>query len=177
VSTAYVPQRNAVFLSFAFGMAEECDADEVWLGVNSSLPWIGDEDEEGEEEGEEDEVVCETCGQVLLDDDEEEEDEDEGPGWEQLGFPDADEVFLEEMESSLNNGSVRALNGRYVTIRSPVSRLTKKDIVTLGRQLEVPFDLTYSCYEGAETPCGACDACIPRMEGFKEADQGEGASV
>jgi 7-cyano-7-deazaguanine synthase len=50
-------------------------------------------------------------------------------------------------------------------------RLSKAQIVTLARELRVPFGLTYSCYDPDREgrPCGQCDACLLRRKGFDEA--------
>jgi 7-cyano-7-deazaguanine synthase len=48
----------------------------------------------------------------------------------------------------------------------PFEKLAKADIVREGAALGVPFDLTWSCYEGGERHCGACGTCIERREAF-----------
>ncbi len=47
--------------------------------------------------------------------------------------------------------------------------LSKKDIVRLAASLQVPFELTWSCYAGGAKPCGVCDSCKLRAKGFEEA--------
>jgi 7-cyano-7-deazaguanine synthase len=46
-----------------------------------------------------------------------------------------------------------------VAVRAPFLRLDKRAIVGLGRTLGVPFEMTWTCYEGGEEPCQACGAC------------------
>jgi len=48
----------------------------------------------------------------------------------------------------------------------PFVKLTKADIAREGTALGVPFNLTWSCYEGRERHCGACGTCIERREAF-----------
>ena len=56
-------------------------------------------------------------------------------------------------------------------IHTPLIRLSKADIVRLGRDLGLDFGLTWSCYDPLEgaRPCGACDSCLLRAKGFEEA--------
>lgn len=50
---------------------------------------------------------------------------------------------------------------------APFLHLTKADICLIGASLKVPFELTYSCYEGGETHCGKCGTCVERREAFE----------
>ncbi len=45
--------------------------------------------------------------------------------------------------------------------------LTKAQVVKIGLDLKVPYELTWSCYEGQEKPCGKCGTCIDRAEAFR----------
>ncbi|WP_288729834.1 7-cyano-7-deazaguanine synthase, partial [uncultured Fusobacterium sp.] len=47
-------------------------------------------------------------------------------------------------------------------------KLHKKEIVKLGLDLKLPYELTWSCYEGGEYPCGQCGTCIDREKAFEE---------
>lgn len=53
-----------------------------------------------------------------------------------------------------------------VRLRAPFQQMTKDDIVRLGHDLGVPWELTYSCYEGGEIHCGTCGTCYERREAF-----------
>jgi 7-cyano-7-deazaguanine synthase len=50
---------------------------------------------------------------------------------------------------------------------TPFLEFTKVDIVKRGLELQLPFELTYSCYKGGVTQCGRCDACLNRIEAFR----------
>ena len=47
--------------------------------------------------------------------------------------------------------------------------MTKADIVHLAFDLNAPIDVTWSCYDSGDTPCGRCDACGLRAKGFADA--------
>jgi len=58
--------------------------------------------------------------------------------------------------------------GTYHKVRlvTPLQWLMKSEIVEKGAKLEVPFELTWSCYKGEEKHCGACPTCYSRKEAF-----------
>ena len=88
------------------------------------------------------------------------------------GYPDCRPEYIEAYERMANLATKAGVEGRSrVHIRTPLLRLTKAQIVTLGHQLGVPFGSTHSCYDPAPDgrPCGACDACLLRRKGFEEA--------
>jgi 7-cyano-7-deazaguanine synthase len=74
-----------------------------------------------------------------------------------------------------NLATKRGVEGRPVTVRTPLVALSKADIVRQGLALGVDFAITVSCYqpddEGAA--CGACDACRLRRAGFEAAGVGD----
>jgi 7-cyano-7-deazaguanine synthase len=47
--------------------------------------------------------------------------------------------------------------------------MTKAGIVRAGVALGVPFDETWSCYQGAQRACGRCESCRLRLKGFRDA--------
>ena len=88
------------------------------------------------------------------------------------GYPDCRPEFIEAYERMANLATKTGVEGRTrLTIHTPLLRLSKAQIVTLARDLGVPFGLTHSCYDPAPDgkPCGACDACLLRRKGFEEA--------
>ena len=44
--------------------------------------------------------------------------------------------------------------------------MTKAEVVKIGLELKVPYELTWSCYEGNERPCGTCGTCRDRQTAF-----------
>ena len=53
-----------------------------------------------------------------------------------------------------------------VTVEAPFVHMHKADIIAEGLRLQTPYHLTWSCYEGSDTPCGACGTCIDRAKAF-----------
>lgn len=53
-----------------------------------------------------------------------------------------------------------------VTIEAPFVDKSKADIAATGDELGVPYDLTWSCYEGGQKHCGRCGTCVERAEAF-----------
>lgn len=85
------------------------------------------------------------------------------------GYPDCRPEFLEAFETMIERGTKVGTEGRKIRVRAPLLRLSKEEIVRLAHELGVPFEWTWSCYEGKELPCGECDSCILRAKGFREA--------
>ena len=88
------------------------------------------------------------------------------------GYPDCRPEFIAAFESMANLGS------RFVQtpeaslqILTPLIAMTKAEIVRLARSLDVPIELTFSCYDPSEfgDACGQCDACVLRAKGLEEA--------
>lgn len=77
-------------------------------------------------------------------------------------YPDCSPVFNNAMNEAIWEGS-----GHQVKIEAPFVNMNKADVVKLGLELEVPYELTWSCYEGGEKPCGKCGTCIDRAAAFR----------
>lgn len=54
-----------------------------------------------------------------------------------------------------------------VSLEAPLVNMTKAQVVERGIQLNVPFGLTWSCYNGGEKQCGKCGTCIDRKKAFE----------
>ena len=53
-----------------------------------------------------------------------------------------------------------------VTVKAPLNLMNKAQVVAEGLRLGVPYDLTWSCYEGGEKACGECATCLDRLAAF-----------
>ena len=90
------------------------------------------------------------------------------------GYPDCTPDFFAAADKAINLGTALGVK-QGIEVLAPLMNLTKTDIVKLGAKLGVPFELTWSCYNGGEKPCGHCDSCKLRARGFKEAGIKDGA--
>ncbi len=77
-------------------------------------------------------------------------------------YPDCSPAFNEAMNTAIYEGS-----GKQLRIEAPFVKMNKAGIVRLGLELGVPYELTWSCYEGGEKPCGKCGTCIDRVRAFE----------
>jgi len=88
------------------------------------------------------------------------------------GYPDCRPEFIAAFEALAAVATKAAVEGgRRVTLRAPLIRLSKAEIVRTGVALGLDYGLTHSCYDpsGAGLACGRCDACVLRRRGFEQA--------
>jgi 7-cyano-7-deazaguanine synthase len=80
-------------------------------------------------------------------------------------FPDATPEFFQTMARALSLGL-----GRSLDIVTPLAHLHKADVIKLGVELDVPFQLTMSCMNPVDgRHCGRCSKCRERHYGFRDA--------
>lgn len=77
-------------------------------------------------------------------------------------YPDCSIAFIDSMNRAIVEGTAKE-----VRIIAPFVNHNKADIVRIGLELDVPYELTWSCYEGGEKPCGECGTCIDRIKAFE----------
>jgi 7-cyano-7-deazaguanine synthase len=81
------------------------------------------------------------------------------------GYPDCRpeyyRAFNEVVKAGTKDGTIRVV--------TPLIAMRKQEIVTLGLELNAPFDLTWSCYQREDRACGVCDSCVLRLRAFREA--------
>ena len=87
------------------------------------------------------------------------------------GYPDCRPEFIAAFEKMANLATVEGIQGRTLTIHTPLIDLTKAEIIQLGLDLGVDYAKTTSCYDPAPDgrACGHCDSCLLRKKGFKDA--------
>jgi 7-cyano-7-deazaguanine synthase len=87
------------------------------------------------------------------------------------GYPDCRPEFIHAFEQLARVATRAGIEGRGLTVHTPLMMLGKADIIRLGLDLGLDYGLTLSCYDPAPdgTPCGHCDSCQLRMAGFASA--------
>lgn len=74
-----------------------------------------------------------------------------------------------DCSSDFNNAIARAIyigSGNQLKVEAPFVNLTKAEVVAIGVKLGVPYEMTWSCYEGGDKPCGVCGTCRDRKAAF-----------
>ena len=80
------------------------------------------------------------------------------------GYPDCRENYIKSMQYSINLGTK---DETKIEIKMPLVHLQKSQIVQTALELNVPLELTWSCYKNEEEACGVCDSCRLRLNGFE----------
>ena len=80
-------------------------------------------------------------------------------------YPDCRPEFFFKM-----NEVSKISNYNSVQVIAPFLKIDKIAIAEIGLRLQVPFNKTWTCYEGKDKPCGKCGACTERKEALKTAE-------
>jgi 7-cyano-7-deazaguanine synthase len=83
-------------------------------------------------------------------------------------YPDCRAVFVGAIREAIRLGTYE-----HIALMAPFVRQTKREIGLLGKQLRVPYEKTYSCYNGREKHCGKCGTCTERKEALAGFDPTE----
>ena len=76
-------------------------------------------------------------------------------------YADCSEAFADAMGQAITIGTYGQCH-----IVAPFTGINKAGVVKLGLSLGTPYELTWSCYEGGDRPCGTCGTCIDRATAF-----------
>lgn len=76
-------------------------------------------------------------------------------------YPDCSADFNAAINRAIYLGS-----GNELTVIAPFIGMNKAQVVAQGLALGAPYELTWSCYEGGDKPCGKCGTCIDRAAAF-----------
>jgi 7-cyano-7-deazaguanine synthase len=85
------------------------------------------------------------------------------------GYPDCRPEYINAFQHLADLATKKTVNGEHITIKTPLIQLNKAQIITKGSELQVPFEHTWSCYNGREKACGQCESCLLRLQGFNQA--------
>ena len=77
-------------------------------------------------------------------------------------YADCSVEFIDTISSAISIGTY----GK-VKVLAPFYKSNKAAVVKKGLELKTPYELTWSCYEGGEKPCGKCGTCIDRAKAFE----------
>ena len=82
-------------------------------------------------------------------------------------FPDSSPKFFNFLNSVFHL-SLWSYDKSPVQILVPLSGKSKEEVVRLGLDMNVPFDVTWSCYWDREVHCGTCVSCRERRDAFSK---------
>jgi len=87
------------------------------------------------------------------------------------GYPDCRPEFIGAFERLADLATKAGVEGARFRVHAPLLTLGKADIIRRGLELGLDYGLTHSCYDPSPDgrPCGACDSCVLRARGFREA--------
>ena len=77
-------------------------------------------------------------------------------------YPDCSKEFTDAIAKAIYVGT-----DKKVIVETPLVELTKADVVKIGLDLDVPFDRTWSCYNGGDRACNHCGTCLDRVAAFR----------
>ena len=80
------------------------------------------------------------------------------------GYPDCRPEFFEAFQGVVDTGTKDETN---IELVAPFVEFRKTDIAERGVELDVPYELTWSCYRAEEPACGTCDSCALRLQAFQ----------
>lgn len=80
-------------------------------------------------------------------------------------YPDCRKEFYKAFEKAAQLGT-----GKDISIEAPFSGMRKSDLIKKAVELDVPLEMTWSCYGSGPKHCGKCESCVNRKRAFKEAN-------
>jgi 7-cyano-7-deazaguanine synthase len=91
------------------------------------------------------------------------------------GYPDCRPEYIAAFEQLANLATKAGVEGKPFRIHAPLIAMTKGEIIRTGLSLGVDYSLTTTCYDPSPEgkACGRCDACLLRLQGFREAGVGD----
>ena len=81
------------------------------------------------------------------------------------GYPDCRPAYYEAFNELIRRGTKEG----EIKVVTPLIKLRKHEIVTLGVELGAPLHVSWSCYTGETEACGVCESCDLRLRAFSAA--------
>lgn len=78
-------------------------------------------------------------------------------------YADCSQAFTDAMNNAISIGTYNKVH-----LNAPLVNMNKSGVVKLGIELGTPYELTWSCYNGGDKPCGKCGTCIDRQKAFED---------
>jgi 7-cyano-7-deazaguanine synthase len=78
----------------------------------------------------------------------------------------ADRLFFDAFQNVIDVGTKPETE---IELKAAFVEWSKTEIAERGLDLGVPYEMTWSCYRDEEPACGTCDACVFRLEAFRNA--------
>jgi 7-cyano-7-deazaguanine synthase len=84
------------------------------------------------------------------------------------GYPDCRPEYIAAFQRMAALATRAGVDGRPMTIRTPLIDMNKEAIIKRGLELGVDYGLTRSCYDPLNDglACGHCDSCLLRLAAF-----------
>jgi len=79
-------------------------------------------------------------------------------------YPDCRATFIVSMSEAMSYGTYE-----HIKIEAPYTSISKTDIARRGKELNINYSETWSCYKGGEKHCGKCGTCVERKEALHDA--------
>ncbi|WP_254863116.1 7-cyano-7-deazaguanine synthase QueC [Halovivax gelatinilyticus] len=80
------------------------------------------------------------------------------------GYPDCRPEFFNAFQRVVDVGTKPETE---IDLVAPFVEWSKTEIAGRGLELEVPYELTWSCYRDEAPACGICDSCALRLDSFR----------
>jgi 7-cyano-7-deazaguanine synthase len=85
-----------------------------------------------------------------------------------LELPDARPAFIQLINELIRSGTRAGQEGFTIQVVNPLIRYSKLEVLRIATKLNVPLELTWSCYRDGRTPCGNCRGCKGRQKAFDQ---------
>ena len=79
-------------------------------------------------------------------------------------YPACRSEFIQAMDKAM-----RSVTYENIGIFAPYTDISKTEIASRGKKLNLNYAETWSCYKGGEKHCGKCGTCVERKEALRDA--------